>query len=251
MTPSRRAVRDVRLEDLPEFLTVADVADLLGVKVETAAAYGRSYGGFPKPAFNARAVWRRDDVLAWFATGPRLLRSRGPAATVDARGEASAPGSLPTYLTRADIASMLDVAPRVVSDAISNNGDFPPRAFGAATVLYPAAGVLEFLRRRELGAVSDPGSLPEAGQELLTLSEIAAVLGLSDRSLRTYRSGRDARVFPDPAIDESVGRPFRPARFHRADVVRYVQHRIAVVLAAGGVVPESAEEFVRPRRSRR
>lgn len=250
MTPSRRPVRDVRLEDLPEFLSVADVADLLGVKVETAVAYGRSYGGFPKPAFNARAVWRRDEVLAWLATGPRLLRSRGPSATVDAAGVPQASGSLPTYLTRADIATMLDVAPRTVSDAIANNADFPARAFGSSTVLYPAAGVLEFLRRRELGAVSDPRSLPADDEQLLSMSQIAAVLGLSDRSLRTYRSGRDAEVFPQPAVDEATGRVFRPARFHRDEVVRYVRHRIDVVTAAGGVVPESAERFVRPRRRR-
>lgn len=225
MSPRKpRPLGAVDVSALADYLTVHDLADLMGIEWTTAAAYARDYASFPRPAFHGRRVWERSAFLAWLASAPRLLAVRGPEAQVDESGKPRAGLRLPTYLTRADIASLLDVRPRKVSDAAYEDAAFPPAAFGGATVLYPTDEVLRFLRRREHGTTWHyDESVLDPQLELLTLSQIATLVGVTDPSIRAIRFQRHKDVFPAPALDPETARPHRPVRFHRSDVQRYVR----------------------------
>lgn len=225
MSPRKpRPLAPVDVSALEDYLTVQDMADLMGVEPSTAASYARNYASFPKPAFQGRRVWGRAAIQDYLARRPRLLGRAGPGAQVDEHGGLLPGVRLPEYLTRTEIAALLDVQPRHVSDAAYADPSFPRPAFGEATVLYATEDVLRFLRRREHGTTWHyDESVLDPQLELLTLSQIAMLVGVTDQSIRAIRFQRHRDVFPSPAIDTETGRPHRPVLFARRDVQRYVE----------------------------
>lgn len=234
-----------RLEDLPAYLTLDQVAELAGVSPKAARHYPVRYSEFPARAFTGKTIRATADVLEWLERKPRLLRQRGPEALVDEHGRLLPGVQVPEFSSVAEIASLLDVPKQSIVNAAYYNKDFPPRAFGAATVVFPAAGVLVFLRRLRDGAWPRKGlEALDAEADLLTYADIATVLEVSEASVQTFRYQRDSDVFPAPALDPDRGRPYRPARFARGDVVDYVRSYRARRLEAGWPVPSNVEAFL-------
>lgn len=211
--------------ELGDYVTVTKIAELMDVSERTVIRYANTLSIFPKPAFKdrGRKLWQRKSILDYLATKPRLLAKAGTGATINQAGKRTTHTKLPEYLTRADIGQLLDVAPRIVSDAIFQDPDFPAAAFGDATNVYATDDVLKFLRMRERGALwTYDESVLDPTQTLLTQAQIASLLGVAETSVATFRVQRDKQIFPRPSIDPDTGKPYRPLRFHRQDVHAYL-----------------------------
>lgn len=216
MIARRRLDADAIPDELPEYMTVKEIARVMRVEIPTVIRYSRTEPLFPERVRPRGALYRRDDVAVWIRGRQRKSRPSTTPRPVDAAED------LPEYLSTEDIAELLGVKPATVIRYAVDEW-FPPRAFGASVVIYRGSDVLTWLRQRAAGLTSSSdASLADPARDPLSIDDIASIMGISGSSLRTLRSQRDAATFPKPLIDPQTGRPYRPARFARIDTRAYL-----------------------------